>query len=57
MSRAIVISIAICTIVYLLAALAVAGNLTLPQIIQAKNFALAEAARSAFGNFGLWFTV
>lgn len=56
-SRAIVISIAICTIVYLLAALAVAGNLTLPQIIQAKNFALAEAARPAFGNFGLWFTV
>ena len=25
--------------------------------IAAKNFALAEAARPAFGDFGLWFTV
>ena len=55
--RAIIISLVICVLVYFLVALAVAGNLLLPQIIQAKNFALAEAARPAFGSFGLWFTV
>ncbi len=55
--RAIVISIVICIVVYFLVALAVAGNLTLAEIIQARDFALAEAARPAFGNFGLWFTV
>lgn len=55
--RAIIISLAICVVVYFLVALAVAGNLPLPQIIQSKNFALAQAARPTFGNFGLWFTV
>ena len=55
--RAIMISLAICTIVYLLVSVAVSGNLTLQEIIQAKDFALAEAARPVFGNFGLWFTV
>ena len=38
-------------------AMAVAGNLSLSEIIQARDFALAEAARPAFGDFGLWFTV
>lgn len=56
-SRAIIISIAICTVIYFLAALAVASSLTLPEIVQAKNFALAEAAKPAFGSYGLWFTV
>ena len=55
--RAIILSIVICVVVYFLVAMAVAGNLTLPEIIAAKNFALAEAARPAFGDFGLWFTV
>jgi len=55
--RAIILSIGICVVVYFLVAMAVAGNLTLPEIIAAKNFALAEAARPAFGDFGLWFTV
>ena len=55
--RAIIISLVICVVVYFLVALAVAGNLPLPEIIKAKNFALAEAARPAFGSFGLWFTV
>ncbi|KKG15076.1 amino acid permease [Methanosarcina sp. 2.H.T.1A.6] len=55
--RAIIISIAICTVIYFLVSLAVAGSLTLPEIIEAKNFALAEAARPVFGNYGLWFTV
>lgn len=55
--RAIIISIVICVIVYSLVALAVAGNLSLSEIIKAKDFALAQAARPAFGNYGLWFTV
>jgi amino acid transporter len=38
-------------------ALAVGGNLSINEIIAAKDYALAEAARPAFGNYGLWFTV
>ena len=56
-SRTIIISIGICAILYVLVALAVASNLTLPEIIKARDFALAEAARPAFGHFGVWFTV
>ena len=55
--RAIVIAIVICFLVYLMLALAVAGNLSLPEIIKARDFALAQAARPAFGSYGLWFTV
>ncbi|MCB0665489.1 MAG: APC family permease [Saprospiraceae bacterium] len=55
--RAIVISIGICTLVYLLVALAVSANLPIEKIIEAKDYALAEAARPAFGDFGVWFTV
>ncbi|NIQ15628.1 MAG: amino acid permease, partial [Candidatus Dadabacteria bacterium] len=55
--RAIILSIVICVIVYFLVALAVAGNLSLSEIIDARDFALAQAARPAFGDFGLWFTV
>lgn len=55
--RAIVITIAICVVVYLAVALAVAGNLSLEEIVQSKDFALAEAARPAFGSYGLFFTV
>jgi len=55
--RAIVISLGICTVVYLLVALAVGTNLSIPEIIQAKDFALAEATRPALGQYGLWFTV
>lgn len=55
--RAIVIALAICTVVYLAIAVAVAGNLELSEIIAAENFSLAEAARPAFGDTGLWFTV
>lgn len=55
--RAIVIALAICTAVYLAIAAAVAGNLSLPEIITAEDFSLAEAARPAFGDGGVWFTV
>tara|TARA_R110002110_G_scaffold86249_3_gene225109 strand:- start:1328 stop:2671 length:1344 start_codon:yes stop_codon:yes gene_type:complete len=55
--RAIVISIAICTVVYLLVAFGVGANLSLQEIIAAKDFSLAEASRPALGEYGLWFTV
>ena len=55
--RAIIISISICVAIYLLVALGVYANLDLAAIVEAKDFALAEAARPAFGDFGLWFTV
>ncbi|MHB1063866.1 MAG: APC family permease [Georgenia sp.] len=55
--RAIVIALVICTIVYLAIAAAVAGNLTLPEILAAEDFSLAEAARPALGDIGVWFTV
>ena len=55
--RAIIISIAICVVVYFLVALAVAGNLSLERIIETKDYSLAEAARPALGGLGLWFTV
>ncbi len=55
--RAIIISIVICVVIYSLVALAVASNLSLAEIIAAKDYALAQAARPAFGDYGLWFTV
>lgn len=55
--RAIMISIVICVVIYFLVAITVAASLTLPEIIIAKDYALAQAARPAFGNYGLWFTV
>lgn len=56
-SRAILISLGLCVVIYLLVALAVGGNLSVQEIIQAKDYALAEAARPAFGKWGLWLTV
>jgi len=55
--RAIIISLGICFVTYMLISLAVAGNLDLKEIIEAQDYALAEAARPAFGDFGIWFTV
>lgn len=55
--RSIIISLLICVVVYFLVALAVAGNLPVSRIVESRDFALAEAARPAFGHFGIWFTV
>lgn len=55
--RAIMVSLLICIIIYLLVAVAVASNLSVPEIIAAKDYALAEAARPVFGTYGLMFTV
>ncbi len=55
--RAIVISIAACTILYLLVALAVGSSLPLERIVAAKDYALAEAAEPALGRTGFYLTV
>ncbi|MBT62801.1 MAG: amino acid permease [Puniceicoccaceae bacterium] len=55
--RAIVISISICAVLYLFVALAVGSNLSIEEIVKAKDYSLAEASRPAFGQYGLWFTV
>ncbi len=55
--RAIVISIGICVALYVLVTLAVGGNLSIAEIVEARDYALARAAEPAFGQFGLWFTV
>ncbi len=55
--RAIALSILISLVVYLLLAWAVSSNLSITETIAAKNYALAEAARPAFGSTGLWMTV
>lgn len=55
--RAIIISLAICLVVYLAVCFAVASSLTLDELIASKDFSLAEAARPAIGGYGMWFTV
>lgn len=55
--RAIVISLGICLVVYLLVALAVGANLSVPEIIAARDYSLAEAAGPALGPYGVWFTI
>lgn len=53
----IIISLGICVVVYLMVTLAVAGNLSVDQVIAARDYALAQAARPAFGSYGNGFTV
>ncbi|PAU77024.1 amino acid permease [Halovibrio salipaludis] len=55
--RAIIISIALCVVIYTLVGFAVASNLSLGEIIETRNYSLAAASRPALGNYGLWFTV
>ncbi|TDD96898.1 APC family permease [Flavobacterium cellulosilyticum] len=55
--RSIIISLLICTVVYFLVAISVNASLTITEIVKAKDYSLAEAARPAFGNYGLYFTV
>ena len=55
--RAILLSISICVVVYLLVAFAVGSSLTLEEIVAAKDYALAEAAQPALGQTGFYLTV
>lgn len=55
--RAILLSLAICVVVYLLVAFAVGSSLTLEEIVAAKDYALAEAAAPTLGQTGFYLTV
>jgi len=55
--RSIIISVSICTLIYIILALSVAAGLTIPEIIVAKDYALAKAAQPIFGEWGVWFTI
>ncbi len=57
LGRVIIYAIGICFVTYMLVSLAVYASLPLSRIIEARDFALAEAARPLLGNYGLWFTV
>lgn len=57
LGRSIVFSILICTLIYVALALAVAGGLSIPVIIKAKDYALAAAAKPVFGEWGSWITI
>ena len=57
LGRSIIISIVICTLLYITLALSVAAGLSIPEIIKAKDYALAEAARPIFGMWGTWLTI
>ena len=55
--RSIIISIIICTLIYVILALSVAGGLSIPEIIKAKDYALAAAAKPVFGEWGSLLTI
>ncbi|MDX1467098.1 MAG: APC family permease [Halomonas sp.] len=55
--RAIIVSIALCVVIYALVGLAVASNLSLAEIIATQDYSLAAAARPALGEAAVWFTV
>jgi amino acid transporter len=55
--RAIILSILVCAILYYFVAISVSLSLPIERIIEAKDYALAEAARPAFGKYGVWVTV
>jgi amino acid transporter len=57
LGKSIIFSILICTLIYVALALAVAGGLSIPEIIKAKDYALAAAARPVFGEWGSWITI
>jgi len=50
--RAIITAIALVMVLYIAVAFAVFGNLSLAEIVKAQDYALAEAARPAFGAAG-----
>jgi len=57
LGRSIIFSILICTVIYVALALAVAGGLSIPEIIEAKDYALAAAAKPVFDEWGSWITI
>ena len=52
MMRAMIITIFLVAALYIFTSLAVLGNLSLAEVIKAKDYALAEAAKPVFGEMG-----
>jgi amino acid transporter len=52
MLHSMVLSIVLVALLYLCVTVAVFGNLTLPEIIKSQDYALAQAAKPAFGTIG-----
>ncbi len=55
--RSIIVSIIICTFIYVILALSVAGGLSISEIIESKDYALAAAAKPVFGEWGSLLTI
>ena len=55
--RSIMISIALCAVLYLLLTLSVAGSLSVEEIVRARDYALAAAAEPLFGSWGVGLTI
>jgi amino acid transporter len=55
--KAIILAIAICVVLYYLLAVSVTSVLSIEEIIAARDYSLAEAARPTFGKFGVAVTV
>ncbi len=55
--RAIAIAIALCVAIYLLVAFAVGSSLSINEIIEARDYSLAQAAEPALGQIGFILTV
>lgn len=55
--RTIMVSIAICVVVYLLVAFGVGASLTIDEIVAARDYSLAQAAEPALGQIGFYLTV
>ena len=57
LSRSITISIAVCASLYLLLTVSVAGSLSVKEIVDARDYALAAAADPLFGSWGVGLTI
>ncbi|HYQ57908.1 MAG TPA: APC family permease [Draconibacterium sp.] len=55
--RAIIIAISICLVLYFGIAVSVNSSLSIDEIIKARDYSLAEAARPVFGQYGVIITV
>lgn len=55
--RSIIISLALCTVIYLLLTVSVTGGLSVPEIMKARDYALARAAEPLFGTWGVGLTI
>jgi len=52
MLRSMIVAIVLVAVLYITVTIAVFGNLTLPEVIKSQDYALAEAAKPAFGDLG-----